>query len=172
MRRGWWLAGLLLVLSACTQWELPPVTERFMVVGASDWLEQARQVQEMPPTVQPGELHLREQAHEAEATTLNSLRLALLLGLGAETVRDGTRALALLERLDPTTLSAPEMALVGVLRQLLSERQQALVLLRAERKTVTQQEARIQELESQLEAVTSIEQSIRQRKKPLQGVEP
>ena len=171
MRRGWWLAGLLL-LAACTQWELPPVTEGSVMPGPRDWLGEVRAVQEMPVGVQAAELKVRQQAHQTQAAADSSLRLALLYALGDEAVRDPARALALLEELDPAVMGASQGALAELLRQWLRERQRSLALLRGERKALAEQEARIKELESQLEAVTSIEQSIRQRQKPLPGVEP
>ena len=172
MRHAW--LAVLLLLSGCAHWDLPPVTERSVSVSvaSSDWLEEARRVQLMPAALQPGEMRQRELAHQAEATAASGLRLALLLVLGSETVRDEPRALTLLDRLDPDSLDLSQAALADLLRQWVRERRRSLELLRAERKALAERDARIQELESQLEAVTSIEQSIRQRQKPLQGVEP
>jgi hypothetical protein len=179
VRRGWLV--LLLALSGCAHWELPPVSDRSIAASGSDWLGEARgsdwlgearEVQQMPAHTQPLELQRRQQAHEDEDTAVSGLRLALLLALGTEAVRDDARALEVLNGIDAARLTVTQLALGDLLGQLLRERRQAQTLLRAERKVLAEQEARIRELESQLEAVTSIEQSIRQRQKPLQGVEP
>ena len=170
MRRGWLV--LLLVLSGCAHWELPPVSDRSIAASGSDWLSETREVQLMPAHIQPVELQRRQQAHKHEDTAVSGLRLALLLTLGGEAVRDEARALEILNGIDATRLTVSQLALADLLGQLSRERQQAQALRRAERKVLAEQEARIRELESQLEAVTSIEQSIRQRQKPLQGVEP
>ena len=174
MKRRGWLLGLALVLSGCAQWELPPVTERSSMVAVAepDWLAEVRWIQQLPAAAQPADLLLRQQAYQASADSTSRLRLALLHGLGAEEVRDEARALALLGEIDPDTMSVPQAALADLLRHWLQERQRTQGLLRAERKVLAERDARIRELESQLEAVTSIEQSIRQRQKPLQGVEP
>ena len=168
--RHLWLAGLLLVLAGCAHWELPPVTERSVTTG--DWPAEVRLVRELPAADQPAELQRRQALHQSEGTNSSGLRLALLHTLGAAAVRDEARAEALLDALDPAALGDSQRVLADLLRQILRERQQAQARLRAERKLLAEQEARIRELESQLEAVTSIEQSIRQRQKPLQGVEP
>ncbi|MCA1804074.1 MAG: hypothetical protein LC646_01610 [Xanthomonadaceae bacterium] len=170
MRRVWLV--LLLVLSGCAHWELPPVSDRSIAASGSDWLGEAREVQQMQAHIQPVELQRRQLAHKHEDTAVSGLRLALLLTLGAEAVRDEARALEVLNGIDATRLNVSQLALADLLGQLSRERQQAQALRRAGRKALAEQEARIRELESQLEAVTSIEQSIRQRQKPLQGVEP
>jgi hypothetical protein len=139
----------------------------------SDWLAELHLVQQLPAVAQLDELRVRKQAYQTGADTVSRLRLALLLGLGAEEVRNEARALALLDETSGSaSLSESEAALADVLRKWLQERQRNQGLLRAERKAVAERDTRIRELESQLEAVTSIEQSIRQRQKPLQGVEP
>ena len=170
MKYGW-LAGFLLLLSGCTQWELPPVYEGTATLAETDWLAEVHEVQQLPATAQAAALRVRQQAFQASANPTTRLRLALLRGLGADEVRDEPRALALLEGLEAHA-SPREAALAGLLRQWLQERQRSQGLLRVERKAVAERDTRIRELESQLEAVTSIEQSIRQRQKPLQGVEP
>ncbi|MCW8874482.1 MAG: hypothetical protein OQK27_01915 [Gammaproteobacteria bacterium] len=170
MRRGWLV--LLLALSGCVHWELPPVSDRSIAARGSDWLSEAREVQQMPAHIQPEELQRRQQVHKYEDTAVSGLRLVLLLTLGVEAVRDEARALEVLNGIDATHLDVSQLALADLLGQMSRERQQAKALRRAERKVLAEQEARIRELETQLEAVTSIEQSIRQRQKPLQGVEP
>lgn len=173
MTYGWWLAGFLLIVSGCAHWELPPVMERSNPFMESDWLAELHLVQQLPAVAQLDELRVRKQAYQTGADTVSRLRLALLLGLGAEEVRNEARALALLDETSGSaSLSESEAALADVLRKWLQERQRNQGLLRAERKAVAERDTRIRELESQLEAVTSIEQSIRQRQKPLQGVEP
>ena len=168
--RHLWLA--LLLLTGCADWELPPVTERSVTLASTDWLDEVRQAQQLPTAVQAEALEQRLRQHKAENTADSGLRLALLLALGGDAVRDDARALALLDQMNPADLTLSQVALADLLRQWLRERQRSQEGIRATRKQLAEREARIQELESQLEAVTSIEQSIRQRQKPLQGVEP
>ena len=163
---------LVLLLGGCSQWELPPVLEGSGVLVETDWLHELRRVQQLPAAEQAAELEARRKAYRADTTNDHRLRLALLLALGKGEVRDESRALTLLEELDSDSQGPSEAALAGLLRQWLRERQRLLGQLQAERKALAERDSRIQELESQLDAVTSIEKSIRQRQKSLPGVEP
>lgn len=167
--------GLLLAMAGCAQWQpRPPVTltELSGRISGPDWLDEVRQVQQLPAEEQAAALRARQHAYRNEATTVTRLRLALVRALGGEEVRNDTAALALLDEIDPLLMGADAAVLVKLLKQQLQEKQWALGQLRDERKVVAERDSRIQELETQLEAVTSIEQSIKQRQKALQGVKP
>ncbi len=141
-------------------------------IGGVDWLQELRQVQQLPDEEQASALRARQRAFRADPSWTPRMRLALLRALGTAEVRNEAAALALLEAGDLKQLDEELAALVALLRQLLQEQARQQALLKAERKLVSERDLRIGELEQQLEALTSIEQSIKERQKAHQGVTP
>jgi hypothetical protein len=89
--------------------------------------------------------------------------LALLLATGADEVRDARRARHLLNRIDPLPDKASDRELIALLLQWLDEQSQAGRKLDILWKQATEQTRRIEELEQQLQALTTIEQNIQNR---------
>lgn len=140
--------------------------------GGRDWLREIDRVLALPDDRQEEVLKQRQDAYLASPDTESRLDLALLRALGSDKVHDRDAALSLLVEIEPLQTTGREATLIALLRQLLEEQQAIQARLHQERKTLAMREARIKELETQLEAVTSIEQSIKQRQKALQGVKP
>lgn len=141
-------------------------------IGGVDWLQELRQVQQLPVNEQGSVLRARQRAFRADPSWTPRMRLALLRALGGDQVRNEAAAVALLEAGDPAEQDAQLTALVTLLQQQLQEQARQQALLKAERKQVADRDQRIGELEQQLEALTSIEQSIKERQKAHQGVTP
>ena len=174
---AWLFQGLLLLgLVSCIPVNqrsgMPDLRDFSTHLGGVDWLEEVNTVLLMPASEHAASLRDRQHAYRVEANATTGMRLALMRALGGEDVRNEVSALALLDEIDPQTMGREQNALAGLLRRLLMEKQQANLQLRNERKVFAEREARIRELETQLEAVTSIEQSIKERQKAQQGVTP
>lgn len=171
------ITALMLTLGGCvlTQTGLgtAPLPESSVYEGGShDWMREINRVLALPEDRQEEVLKQHQDAYQARPDTTSRLRLALLRALGTDKVHDREAALSLLAEIEPLQTTGREATLIALLRQLLEEQQAIEARLHQERKVLAMREARIKELETQLEAVTSIEQSIKQRQKALQGVKP
>jgi len=93
----------------------------------------------------------------------------LLLAVGNEPVRDTRQARQLLEELDTPPESPRSQELVAILKQFLDEQEVAARKLKELSRQVSAQNMRIEELEEQQKALTTIEQSIQQREIPLEN---
>jgi hypothetical protein len=93
------------------------------------------------------------------------MRLALLLATGEGQVGDRKQARKLLNGLDAWAGGDSERELVAILQQFLDEQGQSRRKINILWKQVTEQNQRIEELEQQLQALTTIEQNIQQRDK-------
>lgn len=99
----------------------------------------------------------------------NRLRLALLLIAGNKPVRDHARARLLLEEIEaPASISTSQQGLVQLLSQFLDEEKAMLGEMDSCTEQIMQQERRINELEQQQKELTSIEQNIQHRDKPVE----
>jgi hypothetical protein len=164
-----YLGVLVLLLGGCTQMKsytnqvLPPVFEGGN--GVNHWLAELHATRDLSGDELRGVLASWEQDLDYQSTVNNRLKLALLLAAGDKAVRDHTRASKLLDGIDPVPLGTGEQELVTILRQYLAEHQEASGKINQLSKQVREQGQRIEELEQQQRALTTIEQNIQQREK-------
>ncbi|MFQ5642488.1 MAG: hypothetical protein ACE5FQ_02200 [Thiogranum sp.] len=143
-----------------------PVPVAVRVDDATYWLEEWRQLVELPDRQLKTELEIRRQAFIRSAEPRTRLRLALLLAAGPASVRDQDRALRLLKGLDIDRADAGAQALAALLRQNIEEQDWSSGKIDELRGKLAQSEARVEELERQLQELTTIEQNIQQRVTP------
>ncbi|VAW81221.1 hypothetical protein MNBD_GAMMA13-353 [hydrothermal vent metagenome] len=136
------------------------------VDDAALWLEEWHQVLDLPKD----KIALILKSWEADFARSNDprtrLRLALLLTTGPVPVRDQQRARALIEGMDRAETSETTLALAALLQQIIEEQlwsSDRIVELKGESRQLN---ARVAELEQQLQELTNIEQSIQQRETP------
>jgi hypothetical protein len=134
--------------------------------GVHSWLADMQALRILPPEALPAELDAREEAFRARPNEDNRMRLVALLLIDAESVQDGKRARVLLRGLDPLPPGPTEREFIRLLKQFLDEGKEYEQKMSVLWKQVTQQSRRIDELEQQLKALTSIEQNIQQREPP------
>jgi hypothetical protein len=162
---------LVLALGACAElpqyWEAEPVVAVEAGSGAPTWLEAVHTVRDDSPEQQQTTLENWEQAFKGNPDINNRMRLALLLATGAEPLRDARRARRLLNEIDPLPESAGDREMIAMLQMWLDEQAQAGRKLNILWKQVTGQNRRIEELEQQLQALTTIEQNIQSRDVPV-----
>jgi hypothetical protein len=135
--------------------------------AAAAWLEAVHAARDDTPEQQQMTLDNWEQAFKGNPDINNRMRLALLLATGAESLRDERRARRLLEGIDPLPASTADREMIALLQQWLNEQSQANRKLTILWKQVTGQNRRIEELEQQLQALTTIEQNIQSRDAPV-----
>lgn len=138
-----------------------PVTVR--VDDAAYWLEEWRRTIELPDDQLLIASQTREQEFARAATVRSGLRLALVLAAGPKAVRDQARALTLLKDLDLQNGGDSARALASLLQQMIEEQQWSADRITELRTSLKESEARIQELERQLQELTDIEQTIQRR---------
>jgi len=141
-----------------------PISSR--VDDAAYWLEEWHWVSGLPEVQQREILANREREFQQSATPRNRLRLALLLAEGPGSVRDQGRALELLQGMDMDQASDSGKALSALLQQVIAEYDwfdDERTRLQA---SLKESEARVEELERQLQELTTIEQNIQQRDIP------
>jgi hypothetical protein len=141
-----------------------PVAVR--VDDAAYWLEEWQQVLELPDEQVQQTLEIRRQDFIRSAEPRTRLRLALLLAAGPKSVRDQERALKLLKGLDMDRAGQSAQALAALLQQNIEEQDWSGGKITELREKLTQSEARVEELERQLQELTTIEQNIQQRVTP------
>ncbi len=90
----------------------------------------------------------------------------MLLLVDVEPVGDLKRARLLLNGVDPLPSSPDERAFISLMQKFLEDKREDEQKLSVLWKQATQQNQRIDELEQQLKALTSIEQNIQQREPP------
>lgn len=160
---------LVLLLGGCTQMKsytnrvLPPVFEGGN--GVNYWLAELHATRDLSGDDLRGVLASWEQELDYQPTVNNRLKLALLLVAGDKAVRDHARAHKLLEGVDPDSLGPGEQELVTILQQYLAEHKEDSGKINQLSKQVREQGKRIEELEQQQRALTTIEQNIQQREK-------
>jgi hypothetical protein len=163
----------VLVLGACSEFQsfrgsgfAPVVTGGH---SADNWLAELHATRSMTPQQLHQELGSRQHDFRYKPSTGNRLRLVLLLTFGGESVRDTGRARQLLEELDTPPDSPGGQELVAILKQFLDEKKIADKKLKVLSRQVSKQNTRIEELEEQQKALTTIEQSIQQREIPVEN---
>ena len=170
------LVCLLPLLAACSELQalrdtVPQATDAAAPVidgkrGVHGWLADFHALRTRPPESLPAVLDAREEAFRAKPDIENRMRLVMLLLVDVEDVRDDRRARLLLRGLDPLPAGPDDREFVALLLHFLDARQDDKRKLSVLWKQVTQQTRRIDELEQQLKALTSIEQNIQQREPP------
>jgi hypothetical protein len=165
------LLVLVATLGACAEMQQYRATVPAPVVegrsGANIWLEQMHQVRDRSPEKQQQALDDWEKALEGNPDINNRMRMVLLLMLGTEQVRDIRRARRLLDNVDPLPDAVADRELIVMLQQMLDEQGQSNRKLSILWKQLTEQNRRIEELEQQLQALTTIEQNIQNRDNPV-----
>jgi len=157
-------------LVACTEMQsyrpavLAPVIDGRS--GANIWLEAMHQVRDRSPEQQQLALDDWDRAFAGNPDINNRMRIVLLLTLGSEQVRDIRRARRLLDDVDPLPDTAADRELIMILQQTLDEQGKSNRKLSILWEQVTEQNRRIEELEQQLQALTTIEQNIQSRDIP------
>lgn len=133
--------------------------------GVNRWLGELHETRAMSPEMVQQTLEVWEQDFHDDPTATNRMRLALLLATGEGQVGDRKQARKLLNGLDAWAGGDSERELVAILQQFLDEQGQSRRKINILWKQVTEQNQRIEELEQQLQALTTIEQNIQQRDK-------
>ncbi|HHH45216.1 MAG TPA: hypothetical protein ENK49_13855 [Gammaproteobacteria bacterium] len=160
----------MMVLSGCqpmtVQHSKGPVPVTVRVDDATYWLEEWQQLRELSDKQLKEELEIRRQAFIRSAEPRTRLRLALLLAAGPGSVRNQDKALKLLKGLDMDRADAGARALAALLQQNIEEQDWSGAKIDELRDKLAQSEARVEELERQLQELTTIEQNIQQRVTP------
>ncbi len=134
--------------------------------GVHGWLTDIHALRTQPPETLVTVLEAREQAFHAKPDIENRMRLVMLLLVDVEPVGDLKRARLLLNGVDPLPSSPDERAFISLMQKFLEDKREDEQKLSVLWKQATQQNQRIDELEQQLKALTSIEQNIQQREPP------
>jgi len=141
-----------------------PVSVR--VDDAAYWLEEWHRAVALPDDQLQQALASREQEFEQDPDSRTRLRLAILLAQGPALVRDQPRALELLQGIDERRASKSAQALAALLEQVIAEQRWAADRISELKSKLDQSGTRVVELEQQLQELTNIEQSIKQRETP------
>jgi hypothetical protein len=162
---------VLLALTACSELQQYKSNWPASVIngeqGADYWLAELHATRGMTADQQKQILKSREQKFHDNPTPGNRLRVALLLATGSEEIRDHRRALALLDEIDLASFNTSDQEMITVFQKLLKEERKANRKIYILWKQLTEQSQRVEELEQQLKALTTIEQKIQQREKPM-----
>ncbi|MDT8387087.1 MAG: hypothetical protein RQ736_06205 [Thiogranum sp.] len=138
-----------------------PLTVR--VDDVAYWLEQWQRVLALPEDNLQLALQVREDEFARTDNARNRLRLALLLATGPAPVRDQKRASSLLKEIDISTAGGGEKAFAALLEQMIAEQQWSSDKMTELKARLSATEARVAELEQQLQELKNIEQTIQQR---------
>ena len=169
MRNLLWVVAII-GLSACQ-----PVTVRHVdglepgagsMDGEAYWLEEWHRVIALPEDQLLATFKTRELEFERSANPGTRLRLALLLAEGPQPVRDQTRGLKLLKELDVGQASDSARALAALLQQVIEEQRWSINKMTELNHKLEASQAHVDELELQLQELTTIEQNIQQRELP------
>lgn len=164
----------VLILPACSELQTYSRTELAPVIyggqGVNYWFAELNGTRAMTQEQLQQTLETWEQDFHKDSTVSNRVRLALLLAVGNEPVRDRKRARKLLAVVDTSQLKANDQEIVLILQQFLDEQNTDKEKINILWKQVTEQSRRIEELEQQQKALTTIEQKIQQREQPV-GIE-
>lgn len=163
------LTMLMMLLAACSELQLYDTGSTAPVVdsgrGVNRWLNELHETRAMSVEMQQQLLQAREQGYLDNPSVNNCMRLTLLLATAAEPVGDRKRALELLDHYDDRKGTDSQRELVAILRQYLDEHRKNSRKIGTLTNQLAEQKLRIEELEQQLDALTSIEQEIQQRDK-------
>ena len=161
------IAAAFFLLTACSEFQyysstgFAPVTSKGY--GADYWLEQLHEIRTMTPEERLVAYELWEQDYIKNADTNNSIKLALLLAAGDESMRNPEQSLEIIEWIDPDLENDGDRELATILRQFIDEQLEAAATIKDFIKQIKQNNIQIKELEQQLQALTNIEQNIQQR---------
>ncbi len=166
------LIALSFVLGACQAVTVQPDRDGPLPVSVrvddvALWLEEWRQTTDLPKEQIKLALKSREADFERDADPRTRMRLALLLATGPASVRDQQRARVLVGYMDKTSAREATLALAALLQQVIEEQLWSAGKITALKRNLRHADARIAELEQQLQALTNIEQSIQQRETPV-----
>lgn len=130
------------------------------------WLEEWHRVIALPEDQLLLTLETREFEFEQSANPENRLRLALLLAEGPQPVRDQGRALELLNGFDAGQASDSARALAALLKQVIEEQRWSIDKIDELKRNLKASQTDVEELQLQLQELTTIEQHIQQRELP------
>lgn len=136
--------------------------------GVPRWLTELHKTRTMSPDLRQQTLEAWERDFRDDPSVTHRMRLVLLLATADDPVGNRRRALKLLNGLDMENAGGDsERELIAILQQYLDEQGQSGRKINILWKQVTEQNQRIEELEQQLQALTTIEQNIQQRENPV-----
>ena len=136
------------------------------VDDAAYWLEEWHWVSGLPEGQQRELLATRELEFQKSDSPRNRLRLALMLAVGPRSVRNQDRAHELLVGMDVDHASYSAKSLSALLQQVIAEHDWFNDRIKHLRIELKESEGRVEELERQLQELTTIEQDIQQREIP------
>ena len=170
MRNLLWVVVIIAGLNACQPINVQHVDGHVPVAGsmnnAAYWLEEWHRVIALPEDQLVATFKTRELEFERSANPGTRLRLALLLSEGPQPVRDQTRALKLLTELDAGQASDSTRALAALLKQVIEEQRWSINNMTELNNKREASQTHVEELELQLQELTTIEQNIQQRELP------
>ena len=157
---------LATLMSGCTELQyysdsLAPVVEGGH--GVTNWLGDLHETRSMSSELLQQTLDDWDREFLENPSVNNRMRLVLLLATAEEPVGDRKRARSLLKGLDIAEGRDIDREMVAILQQFLDTQAQDSRKISILWKQVTEQNRRIEELEQQLQALTTIEQNIQQR---------
>lgn len=157
---------LATLVSGCTELQhysegLAPVIEGGH--GVTNWLGDLHQTRSMSSGLLQQTQDDWEREFLENPSVNNRMRLVLLLATAEEPVGDRKRARSLLNGFDVGEGRDNDREMVAIIRQFLDTQAQDSRKISILWKQVTEQNRRIEELEQQLQALTTIEQNIQQR---------
>ena len=169
MRDFLWILGII-GLSACQAAPVihvdSPMPVSVRVDDVADWLVEWHRVIVLPEEQLVLAANTRQREFEQSANPRTRLRLALLLAEGPQPVRDQARALELLKELDAGQASDSEKALAALLSQVIEEQRWSINRIAGLNKELKDSRMHVEELERQLQELTTIEQNIQERELP------
>jgi hypothetical protein len=169
VRNFLWVLAII-GLNACQPVTVRHVDGHVPVAGSMDdaasWLEEWHRVIALPEDQLVATFKTRELEFERSANPETRLRLALLLAEGPQPVRDQVRALKLLKGLDAGQASDSARALAALLQQVIEEQRWSINKMAELNKKLEASQTNVDELELQLQELTTIEQNIQQRELP------
>lgn len=169
MRSLLWVVAII-GLSACQAVPVKhadrPAPVAVRVDDTACWLEEWHRVIALPEDQLVQTLKTRELEFERSANPGTRLRLALVLAEGPQPVRDQTRALTLLKDLDTGQASDSAKALAALLEQVIEEQMWSSNKITGLNRELKNSQAHVEELERQMQELTTIEQNIQQRELP------
>ena len=164
------LFAAILGLSACQPLTVQGVngTAPFAVRVDSGayWLEEWHRVIGLPEDQLVQTIKVREAEFEHSANPKTRLRLALLLAEGPQNVRNQARALELLAGFETERANDSARALAALLKQVIEEQRRSVDKMNELNRKLQESRTHIEELELQLQELTTIEKNIRQRELP------
>jgi len=160
------IAGLSACHSTNVKHQGRPVPAEARGGDEAYWLEEWYRVVALPEDQLLLAFKTRERDFARSANPETRLRLVLLLAEGPQPVRDQKRALELLKGFDARQASDSTRALAALLKQVIEEQRWSIDRIAELNKDVEASRSRVEELELQLQELTSIEQHIQQRELP------